>query len=196
LFKIILKKEEINSTVYVSQMSEEIPNEFKSLFPNLHPKRLAEKYNTKLLIEHLGLNYQQLKAAPSGKPYLTESNFHVSISHTNNLGALQVSETKKVGIDIQEYSPVVNRIKTKFCNPKELDYISTLNPEEQEDFLHKTWCAKEACFKYFGENVDFKEDLIVSVLDPEKSVFMMKAKNENLVVRQAFVKGCFLAYLL
>jgi 4'-phosphopantetheinyl transferase len=113
-------------------------------------KRKREWLTSKILLNLLG-NGRTIVTLPSGKPILHPTG-HISISHCGNLVGMVVSP-HPVGLDIQMAEEKIKRIQNKFCHPKELEeHVG--NPHELEE-LTVIWSAKEAIFKYFGENVDF-----------------------------------------
>lgn len=117
-------------------------------------KRKREWLATKILFNLLG-NGRTMHSLPNGKPVLSPSGY-ISISHSGNLAGM-VFSTEPVGLDIQGIDEKIARIKTKFCNPKELEY-HTGNQFELEE-LTVIWSAKEAIFKFFGEQVDFAKHI-------------------------------------
>ncbi len=91
-----------------------------------------------------------------GKPFLSGSRFHISMSHSGNRAAVIASPFKS-GIDIQKRVEKITRIKHKFCTDSELAHL----PEGREiEFLHYIWGAKESIYKAYGRRaLDFKENM-------------------------------------
>jgi 4'-phosphopantetheinyl transferase len=95
----------------------------------------------------------------SGKPYLAGSLYHISVSHTEQLSAVILSDCHAVGIDIERVRPRIIRVRDKFLSKAELDSIT---PGDEAGKLTLYWCAKEALYKLFGErNLDFRENIFV-----------------------------------
>lgn len=115
-----------------------------------------------LLYESLGSNYyQQLYKDENGKPLIRRSHLHLSLSHSGDMAALIVSNLK-VGIDIQELNPKLNKIDHKFILKKDLEEIEQSNafPLEKK---HVHWGVKESLFKAYGlGSLDFKENLMLN----------------------------------
>jgi len=90
-----------------------------------------------------------------GKPYLENSNYNLSISHTATHVAVLLSNRFEVGIDIESIHPKVLRVKEKFMTIDELIAAG--------DSLLKTiiyWCTKETLYKLYGrKKLIFKEHL-------------------------------------
>jgi phosphopantetheinyl transferase len=97
----------------------------------------------------------------SGKPYLAGSDFHISVTHTDDLAAVIISRYARVGIDIEKIRQRIEKVRDKFINPDE-DFL--IGNERQLEQLTLAWCAKEALYKLFGvKNLDFRENMIVEI---------------------------------
>ena len=70
------------------------------------------------------------------------------------------------GIDIQEITPKVIRVKSKFINKNDIYFFS----EKKKD-LTVLWCAKEALYKINGNpNIFFKEHMIIEESEEENII--------------------------
>jgi phosphopantetheinyl transferase len=102
-----------------------------------------------------------------------------------------VSKDNRVGIDIEIVTPKIERVKNKFLNEKELEWVAsyrlpvagnlkstnkTINhlPHQQVyqltgqpiNLLTLLWSCKEAVFKWYGSaEVDFKKDIHLKSFD-------------------------------
>ena len=95
---------------------------------------------------------------PYGKPYLVDSSYHISMSHSNNRVAV-IASPKVVGIDIQKIVPKIKRIAHKFMSKKERE---SLYGQRDVEFMHLYWGAKECLYKGYGrKDLDFKKHLLV-----------------------------------
>lgn len=93
-----------------------------------------------------------------GKPHLQTLAQHVSISHSHGRAAAILGPTP-VGIDIQIFTPKIERIRHKFLSKEEMESISTSNSLQK---LHVYWGAKECLYKAYGRRkLDFCRDLFV-----------------------------------
>lgn len=102
-----------------------------------------------------------------GKPFLTNHDLHISISHTNHFALLAYSD-HNIGVDIEVFTSRPLLLKDKFLNE---DEISLLNQSScPERFAVEMWTAKEAAFK-------FKSDESLRVIT-EISLYKVKS-NEN-----------------
>ena len=81
-----------------------------------------------------------------GKPYLTDSNFNISISHSWNIVAIMAAPYN-IGVDIQREVGKIARIEKKFIRPVEKE---SLQEDTKIPHLHIYWGAKEALYKAYG----------------------------------------------
>ena len=93
-----------------------------------------------------------------GKPHLSGSNWHISISHSHSLAAA-VASPLLCGIDIQFIVPKITRLAHKFLRAEE---AASITEKYELDQLHFYWGAKEALYKAYGRReLDFKKHLHV-----------------------------------
>ncbi len=88
-----------------------------------------------------------LRYHAAGKPYLADSRYAFSLSHSGQLAACAVSDLGLVGIDIQEQTRLRPGIAGLFLTHTEQQRVSS------EDVL-ALWSQKEAAFKAFGHEYD------------------------------------------
>ena len=109
---------------------------------------------------------------PNGRPYLTDTSKHISISHTKGYVAIILGESPLagVGIDIEHYGERVHRVADRFIRDdeaipfyKDTDIWALL--------LH--WSAKETVYKCLDKTeVDFREHLrVVPFVPDDKGAF-------------------------
>lgn len=111
-----------------------------------------------LLKELLGIE-TTIAYRENGSPYLPDSSLSVSISHTNGFAAVLLQEGDYAGIDIEYYSDRVLKLYNRFLNIEE---ISSIDKDNELNYLLVCWTAKECLFKMLGEeNVDFRTQLHV-----------------------------------
>jgi 4'-phosphopantetheinyl transferase len=100
--------------------------------------------------------------SPNGKPHPINNSSEISISHDRGIVGI-IKSTNPCGIDIQEITPKVIRVKSKFINENDFYWQS-----EKEKDLTVLWCAKETLYKINGDpNIFFKEHMIVEKSDEE-----------------------------
>jgi len=94
-----------------------------------------------------------------GKPYLVDSSYFISMSHSHNRTVVLASP-HVVGVDIQFMVPKIERIAKRFLSEDELSQIKV---ENQLEMLHIYWGAKESVFKAFGrKELDFRKHIMIS----------------------------------
>ena len=99
----------------------------------------------------------------NSKPFIDNSNYHISISHSHEKVAIIISNKSKVGIDIERMKHNIERLKEKFMSDEELKNINGVNNSEK---LYIYWGAKESLFKIYGKgNVIFAKNLFIESFD-------------------------------
>lgn len=130
--------------------------------------RRCEMLATRVLLKELLDEEKQICYYESGKPYLADNSFQISISHTENYVAIILDKTQTMGLDIEQRTDKIFKVKDRLISKD--DYIDSSN-EQIHLLLH--WSAKEAMFKYLNaEGVDFRKNLHVEGFTPnEEGVF-------------------------
>lgn len=127
-------------------------------------QHLAGRYLLKTLYPHFPVALIQI--ADTRKPFLHNEAYHFSISHCGDYAAVIVSTNKRVGIDIEKPTEIINRIKNKFLNEEELGSFNVCGNIQQ---LTLMWSCKEAVFKWYGQgNVDFRKHILVKKINYER----------------------------
>ena len=144
-----------------------VPLQREITHPNKSLQHLAGRYLLKYLFKDFPL--ELIKIADTRKPFLENEQYHFSISHCGKYAAAIVSKTERVGIDIELYSPKVEKIKHKFLSEEELEMVNGEWSMVNEGFYHLSsiiyhltllWSCKEAVFKWWSYgNVDFSEKI-------------------------------------
>lgn len=94
-----------------------------------------------------------------GKPYLDNSFYEISISHSRKLVTVMAGP-HPVGIDIQKLVGKIESIAHKFLRKEETE---SLSKKERLEHLHVYWGAKEALYKAYGrKKLDFKEHIFIN----------------------------------
>ena len=128
-------------------------------------KRKCEFLSIRKTIQHVFTDDEYISYSLNGKPHLSISGHRISISHTNGYLGIITHPSIEVGIDLQQESPKISRIKNRFLSPKELT-----SETDNEWVLLTYWCAKEALFKYYSKgDVDFRKNLFVEPFSFNKS---------------------------
>ena len=115
-----------------------------------------------------------------GKPYLEDSDFKISFSHSHDYVAV-IAGPKDVGVDIQIIVEKIERIADKFLNSHEADGIFS----DRLNQLHYFWGAKESLYKAYGrKKVNFKTELLVEPPVLEDGIY----RSEGYVLKSNYQK--------
>lgn len=91
-----------------------------------------------------------------GKPYLKNSLYQISISHSRELASV-IAAPFSIGIDIQKLVGKIERIAHKFMRDNEME---SLEERTRLEHLHVYWGAKEALYKAYGRReLDFRKHI-------------------------------------
>lgn len=169
---LVLKENLLNYAEYAVWKIEEEPefyraglilNDWETNYLNniTHPKRkltwLASRFLLKQLIDTDV--FVELLFDEHGKPYVTNFDIFVSLSHSNEHAAAIVSKSFEVGIDVEEPHRKIEIIKNKFLSTVELNNIGETQVQQQ---LLIYWSAKEVMYKIYGKRkLEFKDDMYV-----------------------------------
>ena len=98
---------------------------------------------------------------------LLSDNRNISISHSENIATILISENKGIGIDVERINNKVHSIKSKFLNQKEINYLSGY---EESRNLTKAWTAKEAIYKALRmPGIIFSENILIEEFNNEST---------------------------
>jgi 4'-phosphopantetheinyl transferase EntD len=152
---------------------ELFPEEGEQLNAFIHESRKVEFLGVRHLRNQLDLLYP-ISYSQERKPYLrNQVNTYISISHSKNYCALGTSLTE-IGIDIEEISPRIERIVSRFVSDEEIKFIG----ERSILDLTKLWTMKEAMFKLNNRTgIEFKSELIIE--EKSDDVYTGKMFTEN-----------------
>jgi 4'-phosphopantetheinyl transferase len=141
----------------------QLNNDEKAFVENIsNGKRHLHWLSTRVLLRQM-LNTQEYidcQVDEHGKPYLVTLPYHISLSHSFDYAAVMISKKSPVGIDIEQVKQKVERIASRFLDPKELSFIDVSQKIPQ---LYACWCAKEAVYKCNGQKeVSFMDDILLA----------------------------------
>ena len=101
----------------------------------------------------------------SGRPTIN-SDLNISISHSNFMAAIVLSDHNKAGIDIELKENKIINIQNKFLNESEKienEYQSNV------DYLTMIWTAKESIYKALGiKGISFSDNIIIKNINKNK----------------------------
>ena len=182
-----------NATILLWKYDEKEDLDPKVLLEEENYEKVKDYHPTKL--KELLLVRKILKSVLPGhkilyngrEPYLEPRDFEISITHSFPFAALAISKNK-VGIDIEPFNPKIIKIRHKFLNDDEADFI-----EERKETAYLTviWSLKESLYKIHHSNywslkkhyevkpfsLDFPSNIVCRVHD-EKVSDVYKARIE------------------
>ena len=152
----------------LQELSEQYPpllDELACLSEIHHPNKKAEwlagRLTVKMLIEQFGQPFQGVFKDEHGKPYLSNSSFHISLANSYPYAAAIIHRDIAVGIDLEPPKSTLLRIRHKFLNEEELTDAGL--------DLHKLciyWCAKECLYKIHGKReLSFRQNMHIENFD-------------------------------
>lgn len=104
---------------------------------------------------------------PFGKPFLENSAWDISMSHSGGLAAV-IAAPCVVGIDIQQIVQRITHLAPKFVHEEEQSILDKTNYNVEA--AHVIWGVKESLYKAYGKgNIDFKKDLRIEHFDYQDS---------------------------
>ena len=163
----------------------------RSIIDHLSERKKLEWYSSRFLLHLMSGRSQRGEFTKDihGKPHLMDSDYHISISHSDDLVAVVASKLL-VGIDIQFYVSKIHRIRHKFVNPEELVQI----PEERTlEALHVIWGAKESLYKAYGKRaLDFRKHIQIFDLKINSNSGEFHGK----VIKEDYKKDFLIRYYL
>lgn len=149
--------------------------------------RQQEWLAVRVLLRQLLGEEKEIRYLPSGKPYLADGSYRISVSHTRGFVAVIADEMQEVAVDIEYRSDRVLRLAPRFLSEEELNC-----PEGTDKALYYLiqWSAKESIFKILNrENVEFKTQIGIENFRPtEEGVWgKLRAREEKTDERRGFV---------
>lgn len=122
-------------------------------------KRALHWLSTRVLLRTMlnTADYIDCRMDEHGKPYLVNSDTHISLSHSYDYASVIISKGKKVGVDIELIKMKIKSIKHKFLSDVEL---AQKQIGDNTNGLYVCWCAKEAIYKWHGKKgLEFKQHI-------------------------------------
>jgi len=122
-------------------------------------KRLLQWLSTRLLLRRMlnTADYIDCRMDEHGKPYLVNSEYSISISHSYDYASVMIGKNRDVGVDIEKIKNKVHLIQHKFLSARELEQ---LNVKDDTQGLYVCWCVKEAVYKWYGKKgLEFRKHI-------------------------------------
>lgn len=126
--------------------------------------RRAEWLAVRLLLSQVLGEDKMIAYHPSGRPYLTDGSWHISVSHTQGYAAIAYHRNRRVGVDIEYISSRVERIASRFTRSEEEEFIKIHDEHERMMYHLINWSAKETLYKLIdnSEAADFRKVFAIS----------------------------------
>jgi len=148
VWRVTESLDELLQLITLSTQDGETVNSFRL------EKRKKEWLACRILLQHLIGKYPQIEYKKSGKPFLANHTYHISLSHTDGFVAASVS-TQPTALDIEICSPRVEKVAQRYMHDKEWAFV---DDNQHLSYLTLIWSAKETLFKHFDESmVVFKD---------------------------------------
>ena len=141
-------------------------------------KRKREWLAVRHALKAISGNVMQIVYNSKRKPTIENSDYSISISHSNNFVAVYINAESEVGIDIEEVRNKILNIKEKFCSEKELEFVSKNNTAAHVTIC---WSAKESLYKFYAEKkLDFKKHILLNSFELNThGILFAEVKIEN-----------------
>ncbi len=128
----------------------------------VHPRKrqewLAGRSAARVLAQRFRLPEISIDKDEFGKPYIRDSPTALSLTHSFPYAAAILHRNESVGIDLEQPSEKILKIRSRFMSPAELEDAADSIPK-----LTLYWCAKEALYKWWGKRgIHFSTELYVS----------------------------------
>ncbi len=165
---------EINDTIESLYNQLTLNSEEQKLYNNFrtNQRRLHWLSYRVLIKQILNNEINSIGYDENGKPFLNNSSYHISVTHSGKFSALIYSKNP-VGIDIEHIRPKIIPIRDKFMSDHEFEQVDKMYTTEQ---LFIYWGAKEALYKLYGSrNIVFKENILIEAF-PYKQKDLIRGK--------------------
>lgn len=188
IWKIEETIEELRSLLTDASCDDSVWLNYKS------SSRQAEYLTARVLLKELCGMEHNIQHNLSGKPFLSDGSYNISISHTRGYVALALNPNKEIGIDIEYFSDRVLKIESRFVRKDEFPNSRVdVNLEMCADMcadmcaysitniricrLLLIWSGKETLFKVLNSSeVDFLEHLRIFPFEIVSGTGVMNAK--------------------
>ncbi|MCF8335637.1 MAG: 4'-phosphopantetheinyl transferase superfamily protein [Bacteroidales bacterium] len=142
-------------------------NDYETMLAFKNQKRRLEWLSVRVLLDSLTHKKNKILYNGNRKPYLSDSSYNISISHSDLYSTVLICKHKHVGIDIEKMLPKIEPIASKFLKRGEINQI---NHSKKIYHLYLHWCAKEALYKIFDRRkMSLKNNITIESFVPNES---------------------------
>jgi len=107
-----------------------------------YPRRRLEVMVVRVLLNHLN-HFEQISYHSNGRPYFSNNNPHISISHTAKMVAVAFSYKYNVGVDVERVNRDFGEVAYKYLSEEEFKWVDLTD----QKLLALIWCIKESVYK-------------------------------------------------
>jgi phosphopantetheinyl transferase len=102
----------------------------------------------------------EVKYEHSGKPFLKNLPYYISISHSGIYSVIIMNKQHAVGIDIEKFRSNIDKLIDKFLSSQEQSLIKNSQRNKILEKYHICWGIKEALYKCLNiKGIIFKDDI-------------------------------------
>lgn len=129
--------------------------------PHKRREFLTSQLAIRYLTDQLDIPFEGVRKDEHGKPYLVNSEWQMSITHSKNFIGIVMHPELPVGIDIEKPQMKMWNILNRLYSAQEIKDVG-----ENLETLSVYWSAKEALYKLYGKRgTDFRENLRIYKTD-------------------------------
>ena len=126
--------------------------------------RRAEWLAVRVLLRRMCGDNARIVYDEAGKPMLCNAVGFISVSHTKGYAVLAHSESKPVGIDVEQAARNASLASRRFLNEV---YLAQVPEGDRDAYVLACWCSCEALFKLLGNiGGTYKENIFVKPFAP------------------------------
>ena len=126
-----------------------------------YPRRRLEVMVVRALLNHLN-RFEQINYHPNGRPFFSNNDPHLSISHTAKMVAIAFSSKHNIGVDVERVNRDFAEVAYKYLSEDEFKWVDLTD----QKLLALIWCIKESIYKLPWEKPkNFSADINISKID-------------------------------
>jgi len=126
-----------------------------------YPRRRLEVMVVRALLNHLN-HFEQINYHPNGRPFFSNNDPHLSISHTAKMVAIAFSSKHNIGVDVERVNRDFAEVAYKYLSEDEFKWVDLTD----QKLLALIWCIKESIYKLPWEKPkNFSADINISKID-------------------------------
>lgn len=134
--------------------------------------RVLEILAARVLFKELLGEEKEVYYNSSGKPFLVDESYHISVSHTRGYVGVVVNSDHFVGLDLEQISSKILKVRSRLISVNE--YI-----DENNEMIHLLlhWSSKEAIIKFLDmEAIDVRKHLFVEKFIPQEKGYFQASE--------------------